>query len=160
MHGGAMISDELRSFIGRGEPMVLEVERGAIRRYADAIGDSNPLYWDRDYARGTKYGKITAPPGFFGWPVKWTNAMPFATMLRMELNKALHESGYTRGLDGGIEYEFFVPIRDGDTLFAFFEIVDIVEKSAKMALYSTKTSYFNQNGAQVAVALQTIIWLK
>ena len=153
-----MISEELRSLTGKvGEPMVLEVERGAIRKMADSVGDTNPLYWDQEYARNTNHGRIVAPPGFFGWPTKWTNAMPFFTTLRDDLNKALAAAGYSRRLDGSIEYEFHVPIRDGDTLFAFFQIVSIFEKNPTMVFNVTKTSYYNQNGSLAAVATQTII---
>lgn len=35
-----------------------------IRHYADAIGDRNPLWRSQDYARGTRWGGIIAPPTF------------------------------------------------------------------------------------------------
>lgn len=46
-----MIPDEVVAFIGKVVPPVLrEVEAGAIRRYADAIGNDNPPHSDREYA--------------------------------------------------------------------------------------------------------------
>ena len=44
----------------------MEVEKGAIKKYADAVDDHNPLYWDDEYAKNSRYGSIIAPPGFFG----------------------------------------------------------------------------------------------
>ena len=51
--------------------------RLAIGRFADGIGDTNPLWRDEAYAAGTVYGGLPAPPSFviccfaglqFGWP--------------------------------------------------------------------------------------------
>ncbi len=54
-----------RSLVGAvSEPYVVEVEKGAIRKFADAIGDPNPLYRDAAYARGQGYDDIVAPPTF------------------------------------------------------------------------------------------------
>ena len=54
-----------RSLIGRySEPFTVEVEKGAIRKFADAIGDPNPLYRDEAYARAHGYDGIVAPPTF------------------------------------------------------------------------------------------------
>ncbi|MHB1626787.1 MAG: MaoC family dehydratase N-terminal domain-containing protein [Bacilli bacterium] len=46
------------------QPVANVVERGAVRKFADAIGDPNPLYRDEEYARGTRFGRLIAPPTF------------------------------------------------------------------------------------------------
>jgi len=54
-----------RSLIGQfSEPFMVEVEKGAIRKFADAIGDPNPLYRDEAYARRHGHDGIIAPPTF------------------------------------------------------------------------------------------------
>ncbi len=54
-----------RSLIGAwAEPFIVEVEKGAIRRFADSIGDPNPLYRDEAYARRHGYASVVAPPTF------------------------------------------------------------------------------------------------
>ncbi len=40
------------------------VERGAVRKFAQAIGDDNPLYYDEDAAQQSRYGRLIAPPTF------------------------------------------------------------------------------------------------
>jgi len=41
-----------KNAIGRSSPPTLnEVEKGAIRRFAEALGDFNPMYYDEEYAR-------------------------------------------------------------------------------------------------------------
>src|SRR6476469_7924704 len=51
--------------------------RHAILRFAEGIGDDNPLWTDEAYAASTSYGGIIAPPSFIfgclgsiqvGWP--------------------------------------------------------------------------------------------
>ncbi len=54
-----------RSLIGQfSEPFTVDVEAGAIRQFADAIGDPDPLYRDEAYARGLGHAGIVAPPTF------------------------------------------------------------------------------------------------
>jgi acyl dehydratase len=40
------------------------VERGAVRRFAEAIGDPHPLYVEEDAAKKSCYGALIVPPTF------------------------------------------------------------------------------------------------
>ena len=40
------------------------VEKGAILMFARAVGDTNPIYHDEDYAASTEMGGVIAPPTF------------------------------------------------------------------------------------------------
>ncbi len=157
-----MLPEELTKFMGKsGDVMVMEVGKGGIRRYADAVGDHNPLYWDESYARSLGYGSIVAPPGFFGWPAKWTGAMPISSELRDGAIATATQLGYDRILDGGIEYEFLYPIQAGDTLASLERIVDIREREGKMGrmvFLTTEITFTNQNGTLVAKARQSLIF--
>ncbi len=54
-----------KSLIGReSEPVVPEVEKGAIRRFVEAIGDPNPIYADEEAARAAGFPGLVAPPTF------------------------------------------------------------------------------------------------
>ena len=54
-----------RSLIGSmSDPFVVEVEKGAIRKFADAIGDPSPVYRDEKAAKEQGYPGIIAPPTF------------------------------------------------------------------------------------------------
>jgi acyl dehydratase len=54
-----------RSLIGaRSKPKVNWIERGAVRRFAEAIGDPQPIYCDEDAASLSRYGGLIAPPTF------------------------------------------------------------------------------------------------
>lgn len=157
MAEGSMISNEIQSMVGLwSEPVVLEVERGAIARLADAIDDPNPLFRDEEYARNTKYGGIIAPPGFFGWPVGGGDIE--AGMSRVV--GAVAQAGMLRILDGGIELNFYIPVRAGDMLVTYGKLADVREKQTsqgKMMFLIIEQKYLNQDGAMVAVARQTLI---
>lgn len=158
MPEGQGITDELKAMIGTmiSEPGILEVEKGAIRRYADAIDDPSPLYRDVEYAKNSRYGELICPPGFFGWPIKEGGAMKSLETFGGPLARA----GFPRILDGGIEYEFFVPIRAGDTLTSYGKVADITERAGKtgnMLIVTQETTYINQNGDIVAKASSMLI---
>ena len=160
-----MIPEEVTKLMGKtGDIMIMDVEKGAIKRYADAVGDYNPLYWDEEYAKNSRYGSIIAPPGFFGWPTRRTGATPtFPTFAKLldEAAATLAQAGYNRALDGGIVYEFFQPIRAGDILTALPRIASVSEregKSGKMLFSIIETTYTNQNGDLVAKARHTMIY--
>jgi acyl dehydratase len=162
-----MLPEEITKFIGKpSSTSIFEVEKEVIRRFADAVDDSNPLYWDEDYAKKSKYGSIIAPPGFIsspwfsGRPTKWPKRGDTTVEDTGELADALAKAGLGRVLDGGMEYEFFAPVRAGDTLTASSVIQDIVERTGqtgRMAFLFTETTYTNQDGETVAKARSTSI---
>ncbi|UCC59300.1 MAG: MaoC family dehydratase N-terminal domain-containing protein [Dehalococcoidia bacterium] len=156
-----MISEEVQPFIGKtAAPIIREVEKGAVRRYADAVGNNNPVYSDEEYAVKSKYGGIIAPPGFFGWPMKPVASSTGLADIVGDLQEALSKAGFPRILDGGISYEFFLPVRAGDTLVASPKVSKVVEKEGKssaMMICDFETTYINQNGDMVARSNQTFI---
>ncbi len=157
-----MLPEEVTKFIGQptGEA-TYEVEKGAITRFAEAVGDPNPIYWDEEYAKKSKYGSIIAPPGFFGWPVRRPRSADAPDVIAgARGGPNLAAAGYPRVLDGGTEYDFVKPIRAGDTLTAASMIKDIVERegrTGKMAFLIRETTYTNQDGEVVARARGTSI---
>ena len=48
----------------RSAPLVIHVTRDAIREFAEAIDDPNPLYRDEEMARQQGYASVVAPPTF------------------------------------------------------------------------------------------------
>ncbi len=156
-----MLPEEITNLVGKsGQVRIFKVEEGAIKRLAEAVGDQNPLYWDEEYARNSRYRSIIAPPGFFGWPTTWTNEALPSFAISGELIATLAKAGYNGILDGGIEYEFFCPVRAGDTLVASSMIKHISERTGrtgKVAFMITETTYTNQNDDLVARVEQTSV---
>ncbi len=153
-----MIPEEMKKCIGMvDQPTVFEIEKGAIRRYAEAVGDDNPLYRDEVYAANSRYGGIIAPPGFFGWVV----GQGVIGKGVGQVITAAFDAGNVMLIDAGKSYEFFLPVRPGDTLICSPEVEDVVEKEGKsgtMFIVSFKSTYKNQNGDIVANAYQSMIF--
>ena len=150
----SVITDEMRSLIGiESEPSVYEVEREPIRRWAEAIGDPNPLYHDEEAARKSRYGEIITPLGFLGnyaYPVKVGEPPPRVN------------SPFWRGLAGGNEYEFFKPVRAGEVLTATTKLVDLYERQGRpgigrMLFQVMEITHRNQQGEVVAKTRHTSI---
>ena len=145
----SIITEEMRSRIGvESAPSVFEIEKEPIRRWADAIGDPNPLYHDEAYAKQQGFSSLVAPPGFiaqYAFPVKVGSAPRIASPL-------------TRNLNGGNEYEFFKPVEAGDVLSVTGKLVDLQERSGrmgKMLIQVVEMTYKNQRGEMVAKARLT-----
>jgi acyl dehydratase len=151
------LPESFSKFIGQSTTVIFDVEKGAIARFAEAVGDPNPLYWNEEFAAKSPYGSIIAPPGFFGWPQKQEAELPneLASLVAI-----LADAGYGRILDGGIEWEFFKPVKAGDKLTVRTSIRNIMERSGKTgkAVFLFRdVTYIDQKGEIVATARQTTI---
>ncbi len=163
-----MLPEEVKNLVGTVlSTNIFEIEKQAIRRFAEAVGDKNPLYRDEEYARQSRYGSIIAPPGFISSVWFWedssgqnqgTSVLKSPGLLGLMLTLA--EAGYPSVLDSGIDYEFFRPVRVGDILKSTVVIKDIRERKSEegnMVFLITDTTYTNQNGDEVAKTRWTTI---
>jgi acyl dehydratase len=132
-------------------PYEFHVERGKIREFADALGDSNPIYRDPEYAAKSAAGGIVAPP----------------TMLRSFLYEtrdsveALGVKDWSFIVHGEQEFEYLAPVLAGDVLIAQDAIVSIVEKESrragKLQIAVIETTFHNQRGEKVQIARRTLV---
>jgi len=138
-----------KRYIGQeSPPEVMEVEKGHIRAFAQAIEDPNPLWNNEDEARKTRFGGMVAPPTF----------LRAARTQRLE--DLPPDFPYKRLLDGGSEWEYFEPVRPGDRITAVNRVVDIYSRSGQlgpMIFVVTETTYTNQFGQLAATQKNTSI---
>jgi hypothetical protein len=126
-----------------GRPWQLEVERGKIAEFADAMQSDNPAY------RGPH---AIVPPTFLTTAARW--AAPGARVdVGFDRKRLLH---------GEQEYTFFGALpRAGDTLTAQEQIVDRFSKPGKrggtMRFATVLTEYRTPDGTLVAAAKATYI---
>ncbi|MFE0150343.1 MaoC family dehydratase N-terminal domain-containing protein [Nonomuraea sp. NPDC059007] len=133
-----------------------ELGRAAIRYFAQAVGDANPLYTDDAYAREHGYDGVIAPP-----------TLIFETNQFTGLSR--DPDGYcghtwdldfpgTRLVRGGNTYEFHQPVRPADVITVTWRLGDIVRKAGKIFVTSTAT-YTNQHADLLAVNEETLIYV-
>jgi len=54
-----------KAFIGkRSKGVINTVERGAVKKFAEAIGDLHPIFVDEEYGKNSRYEQNIAPPTF------------------------------------------------------------------------------------------------
>ena len=142
-----VITDEMRSMIGvESDTSVYEIEKGAIRKWADAIGDPNPLYHDEKYAKKRGYRSIIAPPAFIAH---------YAFPIEPSQKQVSIRNPFTRRLNGGNEYESFQAIQAGDFITSTTKVAELFEREGrlgKMLFIIYETTHKNQEGGVVAKA--------
>ena len=142
----SVITQEMRDDIGvESEPASYDVERGAIIKFAQAIGDANPLFNDEEAARKTRHGGLIAPPTF----LRSMSAGPAKVQVK---------SPYPAALDGGSEWEYFEPVRPGDRITVTIRIADMFERPGRLGnmLFTVReTRYVNQFGKVAALQRST-----
>ena len=145
----SFLTEEMRNqAIGqKSEPRSIDIEKGAIIKFAQAIEDDNPLYNDEMVARDSRYGGLIAPPTFLRSVGVDRPPYPF-------------DMPFNRMLDGGSDWEYFHPVRAGDRITAISEIADINERIRRMGLMvitSIVVTYRNQFGQVAATQTSTSI---
>ncbi|MEH7386989.1 MaoC family dehydratase N-terminal domain-containing protein [Bacillus sp. JJ1521] len=54
-----------KDFIGKESTKVKNtIERGAVKKFAEAIGDAHPIFIDEEYGKASRYKTNIAPPTF------------------------------------------------------------------------------------------------
>ena len=129
------------------KPYCAVIEQEHVTRFAQAIGDANPLYSDENYAKNTAYEGITVPPTFLV-------ALGSNAEFPLELD-------YKRMLHGDQEFIYHHPVRIGDTLTCTMHVTDVYDrigKSGTMQFLVLDTNMATADGKLVAVARNTIIY--
>jgi len=141
---------ELKKRLGKETtPVTYEVEQGHIRRFAEAIGDYNPLWVDETEAPKTPYGGIVAPPTF-------TRAFNPS-----DEDESMPRDPSERVLDAGSEYEYFAPIKVGDRITVVSKIADVYQKEGRLGMMTfevKEVTFTNQFGQLVAKRRDTGIF--
>jgi acyl dehydratase len=127
------------------------VTEESIKTFCDGIGDVNPLYRSKDYAKNTIYGEIIAPPTYLNaitsFNVQGVTGMTFDFQLA--------------GFYAGASVEWFKTIRLGDKFNVVevpTKVVDLTrENTGVQFLTTTDKIYKNQNDEVVAVVGATVM---
>jgi acyl dehydratase len=110
-----------RAHIGRTwPPFEVEVEKGRLRLFAKAIGETRPVYHDEAAARAAGYRSILAPPTFaFCLGADDPNGLDYLDELGVPMGRMLH---------GEQRITLLEPICAGDRVSVSRKVGDIYEK--------------------------------
>ena len=141
------------------------VEAGHIMLFARAVGDTNEIYYDEDYAKGTEPGGIVAPPTFvqassqfdpdnslrptIGQP--WFGSSKEPTGVKRESS-----GGGGGGLHAEQHFEYHRHLRPGDVLRSVNKPGESWERESKRAgklkFSESITEYYGQDDELVITA--------
>jgi acyl dehydratase len=149
------------------------VERGFIEQFLDAVRDGNPIYWNDEVAKEITGGIVAPPPMCLTfsatprwsprrpdqvWDVHGVEApgTPCPIRMPLEAHFALKEfTGLREGIVGGIESEYYEPLRPGDRLTVRGSVQDIgEERTNKLGTgrnWIAKAEFKNQKGQLVSI---------
>lgn len=109
----------LASFVGKCSKKVKNtVERGAVKKFAEAIGDLHPIYWEEETGKNSRYQTNIAPPTFprvFDYGVIEGLTLPAKGLIHGE--QSFH---YNR------------PLFVGEELFCYAKVESYDEKQSRM----------------------------
>jgi len=163
----AHLNDEIRGYIGLETELQLAcdaVERGAVRRYAQAIMDIDPIYMRDETVAGTRYGVPVAPPLFPNAMLRLPFGEPDLVQERaddVDFDGAVGSS--TLGLpplplvnspmlNGGSEVELFRFANHGEQIWLKSRYLDIYERETSkgsMLMVVIETDFLDEHGRLV-----------
>ncbi len=153
----SVVTDEMREAIGKeSKPTTMEVDKTGCRMFARAVGHTDLIFYDEEYAKSKGYRNIVAPPGFLGTTVY----KPGGALAEGEMAGPRFSVPYRRILNGGTECEYFDTVCAGDVLSARMKISGFNEREGSMGpmlITSSETTYTNQDGQLVAKMYGTFI---
>jgi len=139
-----------QSFVGRKYPPTppYEVGREKIREFADAIGDSSPVYRDPEAARALGYPDVIAPPTF---PIVLSMRAAAQVVSDPELGL-----DYSRVVHGEQRFLYARPVRAGDRLTVTVS-VESIRSAGGNDLLTTRGDVATVDGEQVLTAYSTLV---
>ena len=140
-----------RDLVGRQypAPTTYEVGREAIRRFAEAIGETSPACTDSTAARALGHPDVIAPPTFL-------TVLNFRFAASGPVADPELGLDYSRVVHGEQEFALHRPVRAGDVLTSVMTIEDIRD-AGRNELIRTRTEVTDASGEPVATVRGTIV---
>lgn len=155
----ARVPEDVLAMIGVEKVRQYDVTKRDIKRFAQAIGEANPVHFDEDYAKSTRHGAIVAPPLFcqmFTFEDVPQNRLP-SDGSPVEVDIPVPAQ---RTIGGGSTYEIFQWVKAGDKIIAKSTLQDVFiknGKSGRLYFIVVCTEFSNQKNELVAKETATYI---
>ncbi|WIE48438.1 MaoC family dehydratase N-terminal domain-containing protein [Pseudomonas sp. GM17] len=127
----------------------LMLERGRLRAFARAIGETDPLYTDLAAARAAGHADLLVPPTFlFGAELDAGTLDCMLADLDIPIAKILH---------GEQSFDYHKPVCAGETVTVKSRIADIFEKKNGALEFLVKTSHIHNDNAELVAESRTVL---
>ncbi len=146
------------------------VEASHITMFARSVGETNPIYYDDEYAKGTEVGHVIAPPTFVQSSAQfdpnyflrpkpdqaWFGSGGEPTGIKREKKEGEGSGAAAGGLHAEQHYEYHRHPKPGDILRGVEKHGETWEKSGKrggkLIFTENITEYYDQHGELVVTA--------
>jgi acyl dehydratase len=153
------IPESVRALIGVKKTREVQVTLRDIKRFAQAIGETNPLHYDEDYAKTTRHGRVVAPP-LFCQALTYDDLPPGqlgadGAPTELDLDIPAH-----RAVGGSSEYKIDRLVAAGETITVVSQLQDVSTKqgrSGQLYMIVVKTDFRDERGDPVASETATYI---
>jgi acyl dehydratase len=135
------------------EPRVVEVEAGALRFFAKATGEKNPIYFDYNAARAAGHRGVLAPPTYLftlhmGSPAERGDLFNSKSGLGINPAQILH---------GEQSFIYHRAICAGDCLSLVTTTTDIYEKKAGALEFVVQDTRCSNAAGNVCVEMRQVV---
>ncbi|GAC54113.1 MaoC family dehydratase N-terminal domain-containing protein [Gordonia amicalis] len=129
----------------------VDVERGRIRQFAHAIGETNPIYSDREAAIAAGHPDVLAPPTFlFGLELENSDVFGDLAAHGVDLGNVLH---------GEQRFRYFAPVHAGDRVRFETAYVDAYSKAGGALDFLVRRTTVSR-GDDVVAELESVSVIK
>lgn len=131
------------SIVGRRyAPHSVDVERGAVRFFAEVTGQSDPVYRDVEAARAAGHRDLLVPPTFlFCLEMRRPDPWSHIVELGVDPHTILH---------GGQSFRYHAPAYAGDRLTFASQLTDLYEKNDGALTFVIRTTEVTRDGEPIA----------
>lgn len=139
------------------------LDERVITRFARAVGETDPVHFDRDAAKAAGFAGVVAPPNLLAAMFDWTPGQPEGELnpdgtpsdsARGEAARGL------RGMGAGEEMTILAPVVAGTVLTEEEELVDVVLKHGRRGpsvFVTTQHTFLDGSGAALNVNRRTVV---
>lgn len=133
----------------RTEAFQTQAERGRLRFFAEATGQSDSVYSDPDAAKAAGHRDLPVPPTFYFCleldnPARGT----FLRDLGIDIRTILH---------GGQEFTYHAQAYAGDTLTFWTEVKDVYAKKGGALQFIVRDTHVTRDGEPIATLTSTTV---
>ena len=134
-------------------PVTAVITATGAQRYAQAVGDLNPVYFDEAAAQAAGYRTLTIPPTYVAYAlvegrpleeIRGDGLFLGGEKLRLEVSRVMF---------GGEEWDFVAPVCVGDTITSETLLAGVDQKEGAKGPFvrvTRETTYRNAEGETVA----------
>ena len=143
----ALVGSQLR------DAVTAEVTAKDAQRYAQAVGDLNPVYFDEAAARAAGYGGLAVPPTFVQYALVQGRPLAETRTDGLFQGDVPIRLAVERTMFGGEEWDFVIPVLVGDRITAETRLAALDQKEGSKGPFvriTRETTYTDQAGTVVA----------